>query len=145
MTMRVRKIENKPIEKLFSALSDTLNEIGYMRTIHLLRKGQENIWNSDLKVATDAVCEAFSITPDVLFGTSRKYPRKYAFALWVYISFNQLNYTLPDLMNYTHKSLSTIVKSKRLVDNFNLENAFDKKIMEKLTLCVEYIKNAKTE
>ena len=143
--MKVRKIENKPIEKLFSALSDTLNEIGYMRTIHLLRKGQENIWNSDLKVATDSVCEAFSITPYVLFGTSRKYPRKYAFALLVYISFNELNYTLPDLMNYTHKSLSTIVKSKRLVDNFNLENAFDKKIMDKLKQCVDFIKNAKTE
>jgi hypothetical protein len=143
--MKERKIENKPIEKLFSALSETLNEIGYMRTIHLLRKGQENIWNSDLKVATESVCEAFNITPDVLFGTSRKYPRKYAFALWVYVSYNELNYTLPDLMNYTHKSLSTIVKSKRVVDEINTENAFDKKIFEKLQQCVDIVKKSKIE
>lgn len=141
--MRARKIENKPIEKLFSALSDTLNEIGYMRTIHLLRKGQENIWNSDLKSATDAVCESFSITPDVLFGTSRKYPRKYAFAIWVYLSFHELNYTLPDLMNYTHKSLSTISKAKQVVDTFDSENAFDRKIIEKLQHCANEVRNNK--
>jgi len=141
--MRYRKIENKPIEKLFSALSDTLNEIGYMRTIHLLRKGQENIWNSDIKIATDAVCTVFSITPDVLFGNSRKYPRKYAFAIWVYISFNHLNYTLPDLMNYTHKSLSTISKAKQVIDNLDEQSAFDRKIEDKLNQCTQIVKENK--
>lgn len=141
--MKTRKIENKPIEKLFSALSETLDEIGYMRTIHLLRKGQENIWNSDLKAATDAVCESFNISPDVLFGTSRKYPRKYAFAIWVYLSFHELNYTLPDLMNYTHKSLSTISKAKKIIDNFDTSNAFDKKINDKLQRCANEIRKNK--
>ena len=143
--MKKRKVENKPIEQLFNALSQTLNEIGYMRTVHLLRKGQENVWNSDLKIATDTVCKVFNISPDVVFGKSRKYPRKYAFAIWVYLSYTKLNYTLPDLVNYTHKSLSTISKAKQLIDNRRSETQFDKKINEKLDDCVAVINQTKSE
>jgi len=142
---RQRKIETKPIEQLFSALSETLNEIGYMRTVHLLRKGQENVWNSDLKLATDAVCKVFNISPDVVFGKSRKYPRKYAFAIWVYLSYTKLNYTLPDLVNYTHKSLSTISKAKGTIDNRRNTTAFEKKINDKLDECVTIINQIKPE
>lgn len=147
--MKVSKIETKSIERLFHALSDTLNEIGYMRTMHLLRKGQNNIWESDLQIATDAVCKVFNITPDTIFGNQRKYPRKYAFAIWVYTSFHKLNYSLPDLTAYSHKSLSTIFKSKqwleKLITEADRDSAFDKKIKDKLEECLELIKKAKPE
>lgn len=140
-----RKIENKPIEQLFSALSESLNQIGYMRTIHLLKKGQENIWDSDINVATDAVCSVFNISPNILFGKSRKYPRKYAFAIWVYLSYTKLNYTLPDIVNYTNKSLSTVSKAKGIIDNRKNITAFEKKINDKLDECLAIIKEIKPE
>lgn len=147
--MRTNKVETKSVERLFQAISETLNEIGYMRTMHLLRKGQNNVWESDIQIATEAVCKVFNITPDVIFGNQRKYPRKYAFAIWVYTSFHKLNYSLPDLTNYSHKSLSTIFKSKqwleRLVSLNDVESAFDRKILGKLEECIVIINNAKSE
>lgn len=140
-----RKIENKPIEQLFSALSESLNEIGYMRTINLLKKGQENIWDSHINVATDAVCEVFNISPSILFGKSRKYPRKYAFAIWVYLSYTKLNYTLPDLVKFTNKSLSTVSKAKAIIDNRKNTTAFDKKINDKLDEAIVIINKIKPE
>jgi chromosomal replication initiation ATPase DnaA len=98
-----------------------------------------------LKVATDAVCKVFNISPDVVFGKSRKYPRKYAFAIWVYLSYTKLNYTLPDLVNYTHKSLSTISKAKGSIDNRKNVTAFEKKINEKLDECILIINQIKSE
>jgi chromosomal replication initiation ATPase DnaA len=128
MTTKVREIEN-----LFSAISDTLNEVGLVQTISILKKGSQGIlWKSDLSLASKAVCEAYDIASEVLFGKNRKYPRKYAFACWVYICYEDLNYGLSDLSAYTHRSMSTISKAKQLIEDYPQETTFDKKIHEKL-------------
>jgi len=126
--------KNREIENLFSAISDTLAEVGLVQTISILKKGSQGVlWKSDLAVAAKAVCEAYDIPTEVLFGKSRKYPRKYAFACWVYISYIDLNYGLSDLSAYTHASMSTISKAKQLIEDYPNETTFDKKIHEKLS------------
>jgi hypothetical protein len=125
--------KNREIENLFSAISDTLAEVGLVQTISILKKGSQGVlWKSDLSVAAKAVCEAYDIPSEVLFGKSRKYPRKYAFACWVYICYADLNYGLKDLSSYTHSSMSTISKAKQLIEDYPNETTFDKKIHEKL-------------
>lgn len=125
--------KNREIENLFSAISDTLAEVGLVQTISILKKGSQGVlWKSDLSVVAKAVCEAYDIPMEVLFGKSRKYPRKYAFACWVYICYVDLNYGLSDLSAYTHASMSTISKAKQLIEDYPNETTFDKKIHEKL-------------
>ena len=125
--------KNREIENLFSAISDTLAEVGLVQTISILKKGSQGVlWRSDLAVAAKAVCETYDIPTEVLFGKSRKYPRKYAFASWVFICYVDLNYGLSDLSAYTHASMSTISKAKQLIEDFPNETTFDKKIQEKL-------------
>jgi hypothetical protein len=127
-TTKIREIEN-----LFSAISDTLSEVGLIQTISILKKGSQGVlWKSDLSLVAKAVCEAYDIPTEVLFGKSRKYPRKYAFACWVYICYVDLNYGLSDLSAYTHSSMSTISKAKQLIEDYPNETTFDKKIHEKL-------------
>lgn len=129
-TTKIREIEN-----LFSAISNTLAEVGLVQTISILKKGSQGVlWKSDLSLAAKSVCEAYDIPTEVLFGKSRKYPRRYAFACWVYICYVDLNYGLTDLSGYTHLSMSTISKAKQLIENYPNETTFDKKIHEKLAI-----------
>ena len=136
------KSKNREIENLFSAISDTLAEVGLVQTISILKKGSQGIlWKSDLSVVAKAVCEAYDIPSEVLFGKSRKYPRKYAFACWVYICYVDLNYGLSDLSAYTHASMSTISKAKQLIEDYPNETTFDRKIHEKLSFSRRNLSN----
>ena len=144
--MTTQQQTHRHIQNLFSVLSDALNDIGVIATINVLRKGRNgSLDESDIHLTAKAVCECFGIPMNVLFGKSRKYPRKYAFAIWVYLSYTKLNYTLPDLVNYTHKSLSTISKAKGSIDNRKNVTAFEKKINEKLDECILIINQIKSE
>jgi hypothetical protein len=134
--------KNREIENLFSAISDTLAEVGLVQTISILKKGSQGIlWKSDLSLVAKSVCEAYDIPSEVLFGKSRKYPRKYAFACWVYICYVDLNYGLSDLSAYTHASMSTICKAKQLIEDYPNETTFDKKIHEKLSFSRRNLSN----
>lgn len=129
------KTKIREIENLFSAISDTLAEVGLVQTISILKKGGQGVlWKSDLSLAAKSVCEAYDIPSEVLFGKSRKYPRKYAFACWVHMCYVDLNYGLSDLSAYTHMSKSTISKAKQLIENYPSVTTFDKKIHEKLAI-----------
>jgi hypothetical protein len=123
----------RSIENLFGAISSSVKEIGIQNTIHLLEKGQaQNIWKSDLSLAAQAICSAFDISTIILFGKSRKYPRKYAFACWVWLCYYDLNYSIIDLQGYAKTSTSTISKAKQFIDNFGNDTTFEKKIHQKL-------------
>jgi hypothetical protein len=124
---------HRQIENLFSVLSDTLNDVGVLKTISILKKGRNNsLDESDLIIAAQAVADSFSIPVTALFGKSRKYPRKYAFAIWVYMCYIDLKYTLADISGYKHCSQSTISKAKQLMENYPKDSAFNQKIHEKL-------------
>lgn len=124
---------HRQIQNLFSVLSDSLNDIGVLRTINILKKGRnDNLQESEIHLVAISVSETFSIPIPVLFGKSRKYPRKYAFAIWVYICYTDLNFTLMDLSTYLHCSLSTISKAKIFMEKYPNDSAFDQKIHEKL-------------
>lgn len=123
----------RSIENLFGAISSSIREIGIQNTIHLLEKGQShNVWKSDLSLAAQSVCEVFDISTVILFGNSRKYPRKYAFACWVWLCYYDRNYSVIDLQGYAKTSVSTISKAKQFIDNFPNDTAFEKKIHQKL-------------
>lgn len=131
--MKTREHNHRQIQNLFSVLSDALMDLGVLRTINILQLGRKGRLNeSEIHLVSVSVSETFSIPPSALFGKSRKYPRKYAFAIWVYICQMDLNLTLADLSAYLHCSTSTLSKAKVFMDNYPNESAFDQKIHEKL-------------
>lgn len=139
--MTTQQQTHRQIQNLFSVLSDSLNDVGVIQTINILTKGRKQSLNeSDIHLTAQAVCESFAIPITVLFGKSRKYPRKYAFAIWVYICYMDFNYTLNDLSGYLHCSMSTISKAKMLMENYPQDSAFNQKIHEKLAQTRERLK-----
>lgn len=136
---------HRQIENLFSVLSDSLNDLGVLQTINILRKGKNgNLHESEIHMVAVSVAETFTIPISVLFGKSRKYPRKYAFAIWVYICYVDLNFTLMDLSAYLHCSMSTISKAKNLMEDYPHDSAFNQKIHEKMALSREKFKQLNT-
>ena len=139
--MTTQQQTHRQIQNLFSVLSDSLNDLGVLQTINILRKGRKiNINESEIHLVAISVSETFSIPIAVLFGKSRKYPRKYAFAIWVYICYIDLNFTLMDLSAYLHCSMSTISKAKNLMEDYPNDSAFNQKIHEKLAQSREKFK-----
>lgn len=139
--MTTHQQTHRQIQNLFSVLSDSLNDLGVLQTINILRKGRKiNINESEIHLVAISVSETFSIPIAVLFGKSRKYPRKYAFAIWVYICYIDLNFTLMDLSAYLHCSMSTISKAKNLMEDYPNDSAFNQKIHEKLAQSREKFK-----
>ena len=93
---------------------------------------KHNLQESEIHLVSIAVADTFSIPISALFGKSRKYPRKYAFAIWIYICHMDLKFTLTDLSAYLHCHMSTISKAKMLMEKLANDSAFDQKIHEKL-------------
>ncbi len=139
--MKKQQQTHRQIQALFSVLSDSLNDIGVIQTINIINKGRKStLMQSDIHLTAQAVSECFAIPISVLFGKSRKYPRKYAFAIWVYICYLDYSYTLKDLSGYLHCSMSTISKAKMFMENYPEDSAFNQKIHEKLAQTRERLK-----
>ena len=131
--MTTKQQTHRQIQNLFSVLSDALMDLGLLKTIDILRKGKKhNLQESEIHLVSIAVADTFSIPISALFGKSRKYPRKYAFAIWIYICHMDLKFTLTDLSAYLHCHMSTISKAKMLMEKLANDSAFDQKILEKL-------------
>jgi len=131
--MTTKQQTHRQIQNLFSVLSDALMDLGLLKTIDILRKGKKhNLQESEIHLVSIAVADTFSIPISALFGKSRKYPRKYAFAIWIYICHMDLKFTLTDLSAYLHCHMSTISKAKMLMEKLANDSAFDQKIHEKL-------------
>jgi chromosomal replication initiation ATPase DnaA len=108
-------------------------DLGLLKTIDILRKGKkQNLHESEIHLVSISVADTFSIPIAALFGKSRKYPRKYAFAIWIYICHEDLKFTLTDLSAYLHCHMSTISKAKTLMEKLENDSAFNQKIHEKL-------------
>lgn len=107
-----QKKDSKLIMHLFNIVGETVNEIGVQQTINVLKIGKNgDVWRVNLDLAAKAVCDSYCIQHIELFGNTRKYPKKYAFASWVYISHKDLKYTLDEIKTYCGKGKSSLWKN----------------------------------
>jgi len=141
--MKAQTDKQSLVEPLFGALTDSLKKIGYERTLYLLKRGHDTHENENFNYATNAVCKVFNISSDVLFNRSRKYPRKYAFAIWVYVAYNNLHCTINDIAFYTNRSKLTIIKSKQLAEQFDNNSPFEKQMNQNIQSVIELLNELK--
>lgn len=143
--------ENQPYQvvKLFDSLKKSIEEYGLHNTILLLneKKIDKSILKirDEMKYATESVCEAFDISEWLLFSNERKYPRKYAFAIWVMLCIDDLKYSYDNIKTLTGKAKVTLYKAKNFIKEYPNESAFDKKIQEKIILSKEILTNKLNE
>ena len=90
-----------------------------------------------------AVVKTFDISLDELLrGKNRKYPYKYAYGIFVFLCYTELGYKLPHLSILLDKHKSNISRAKTNIEKIltDTENNFNKKIITKLDLCREALK-----
>lgn len=133
-TMKTKQESNQQIAKLFDCLKESVTEIGLSNTILHLENRNKNLFldTTDVRLVTESVCEAFNIPEWVLFSNAKKYPRKYAFALWVSLCLVELNFSYKHIQLLTNRARITIYKAKQFIDNYPNESVFEKKIHEKI-------------
>jgi hypothetical protein len=135
-TPKNKQEPNQQIVKLLHSLSDSITELGLTNTILHLENRNKNLFleTTDVRVVTESVCEAFNIPEWVLFSNAKKYPRKYAFALWVSLCLIELKYSYKHIQLVTGRARITIYKAKQFIENYPNESVFEKKIHEKIEL-----------
>jgi len=133
--------DNRQLREFLSVLTSSIDNLGIMQTTQILKKARNSTTiNTDLAHATYIVAEIFQLAPDALFGKSRKYPRKYAFAIWAFIASADLNYSLKDTSLYCKASESTLSKNIKFAREFPEKTKFEKDIKLKFNQCRERIK-----
>jgi len=133
--MRTKKTDNKVISQLLDALKKSIHEVGLNETIYILENKKQTIElkSKEIRLAIESVCEVFGIEDYELFSEKKKYPRKYAFAIWVHLCINVLKYSYHDLTIISDRAKITFQKAKHFIDNYPNETHFDKKMVhEKL-------------
>jgi hypothetical protein len=146
--MRTKKNDGKGISQLLDAMKNSINEIGLIKTIYILENKKETIElkSKDIRFAIDTVCEVFGIKDYELFTEKKKYPRKYAFAVWVYLCINILKLKYDDLVITSDKARITLQKAKQFIENYPNETHFDKKMVhEKLQKSIEILQTKKSK
>jgi hypothetical protein len=146
--MRTKKNDGKGISHLLDAMKNSINEIGLTKTIYILENKKETIElkSKDIRFAIETVCEVFGIEDYELFSEKKKYPRKYAFAVWVYLCIHILKLKYDDLVITSDKAKITLQKAKHFIDNYPNETHFDKKMVhEKLQKSIEILNTKKSK
>lgn len=133
-TTKAKQESNHQIAKLFDCFKESVMELGIANTILYLENRNKNVFldTSDVRIVTESVCEAFNIPEWVLFSNAKKYPRKYAFALWVSLCIVELNFSFKQVQLITGRARITIYKAKNFIDNYPNDSVFDNKIHEKI-------------
>jgi hypothetical protein len=133
-TLKTKQESTQQIIKLLDSMKETIEELGISNTILHLENRNKNLFldTTDVRVVTESVCEAFNIPEWVLFSNAKKYPRKYAFALWVSLCLVELNFSFKHVQLITGRARITIYKAKQFIDNYPNESVFEKKIHEKI-------------
>lgn len=134
--------------KLFNALSHAIEDVGYASTIQALNNVRVNK-NTDYEnwnICITAVTQTFQISkPELLQGTQKKYPRKYAFGILIYLAKTEFNYSFAELGRQLNKDRSNLSRIKKEMGE-NLENhnnKFDAFIIGKYQQCREIIHKLK--
>lgn len=125
--------KNSNILQLLDAVKKSVSEVGFDETILILKYGRPNEVDKNIRMAIEAVCEAFEIGEFELFNHSRKYPRRYAFIIWVHLCINVLKYKYVNLIPVSKRAKITLQKAKHTIDNFPTDRHFHQKIHDKKT------------
>lgn len=126
------------VKRLIKSLSDCLDMNGVPGTIRILERKDMDM----MKYAVDKqrimlalqkkICEAFKMDNiDDLFGTTRGYPRKYAFAAWSHICYKTCNYSLGDIMEFSNKIKSIISKSVKFYSSLDDSSKLKREVKAK--------------
>lgn len=86
--------------------------------------------------------QTFQITKsELLQGTQKKYPRKYAFGILIYLAKTEFNYSLSDIGRLLNKDRSNLsrVKKEMAEKLLNHDNKFDAMIIGKYQQCRQAI------
>jgi len=136
------------LHKLFNALSHAIDDIGYANTIQVLNNtrtgGGTNMDNFNICIT--AVMQTFQISkPELLQGTQKKYPRKYAFGILIYLAKTEFNYSLSEIGRFLNKDRSNLSRIKKEMGEKleNHDNKFDAFIIGKYQQCRQAIHKLK--
>jgi chromosomal replication initiation ATPase DnaA len=140
-TLKPKQDTNSQIIQLLESFKNTVIELGVTNAItHLENRNKNLLLNSvEAKIITESVCEAFNIPESVLFSNAKKYPRKYAFGLWVSLCLTELKFSYPIIQNLSGKARITIYKAKQFIENYPNQSNFDKKVHDKIALTKQII------
>ena len=142
MTINKNKNEQIPqVSKLLESLLESVNEIGVSNTILHLQNRNTNLFldATDVRLVTESVCEAFNIPDWLLFSNAKKYPRKYAFALWVSLCLVESKFSYKHIQLITGRARITLYKAKQFIESYPNESTFHKKIHDKIELTKEIL------
>ena len=138
--------------KLFTALAHTLDDIGYANTISVLNNSRQNKLGNYEKFndCVKSVMSVFEISrSELLNGTQKKYPRKYAFGILIYISTTNLGYSVAEIGRQLNRDRSYLSRIKNEMERKLLspknDNKFDLMILTKYNLCKEKMELLKKE
>jgi len=136
------------LHKLFDSLSHAIEDVGYANTIQILNnvRTNKNTNYENFYICVTAVTQTFQISKsELLQGTQKKYPRKYALGILIYLAKTEFNYSLADLGRLLNKDRSNLSRLKKEMGE-NLENhstKFDAFIIGKYKQCRETINKLK--
>lgn len=146
MTKKTNK--HRLLHKLFNAISNCIDDLGYANTIQVLNNSRTRSGaNYDrFNDCVSAVMQVFQITKsELLQGTQKKYPRKYAFSILVHLAVVECNYTCAALGRFLNKDRSNLSRIKNDMDK-KLEKGenskFDTMILGKYQSCKQILQKS---
>jgi hypothetical protein len=144
--MKLKKENNNSnLIELLDAVKTSVTEVGFDCTISLLKNGKSNEMDTNIRMAMEAVCEVFEMREHELFTHSKKYPRRYAFLVWVHLCVNIMKYKYENLMPISNRVKITLQKAKHTIDNFPNERHFHQKIHTKKLQAEQILSNKRNK
>ena len=117
-------------------MAHAIDDIGYANTIQVLKNSRtRNSANFErFNDAVNAVMQVFQISKsELLEGTQKKYPRKYAFGILIYVAVTEQNYSLAELGRYLQRDRSNLsrIKNDMALKLGSIDTKFDAFIVSK--------------
>lgn len=143
-----RSHSQRLLSALFSEVNRTISQCGYDLTLEILRDGRRknlnDVHNHD--IAAKCVAECFEInTAQLLHSRAKKYPRRYAFGIWVSICVDDLGYSMTQLSVIYDKNISNLSRAKKTIQAcFESKSQFNNLVQKKLEECRERVLKSTT-
>jgi hypothetical protein len=132
------------LHKLFNAIAHAVDDIGYANTIQVLNNSRTKhaTHYDDFNLCVMAVTQVFNMAKsELLQGTQKKYPRKYAFGILIYLAVTEYDYTLADLGRHLERDRSNLSRTKKEIgQQFESgDSKFDEMIYAKYLSCKQVL------
>jgi hypothetical protein len=141
--------KHRLLYKLFNAIAHAVDDIGYASTIQVLNNSRtkNDVSYENFTNCVNIVMQVFQISKsELLEGTQKKYPRKYAFGILIYIANTEYGYSLADLGRYLQRDRSNLsrIKNDMALNLESINGRFDEFILGKYQACKQLL-NKKEE